>query len=191
MTPSLVSRGVNELNNLVARKTGLTQELPVERAMDTHARQREAAIAKERGTEAGKMDWPRFAGNLLNPINYVGGFAGPEMKAGMSAVERLTVGMEKGEVAGASAAAMEPATKDNFWKEKAEQIGVGGLAGAATGGGSGGASAGLRAIGERSVRNYPENLTSRAVEKILRRINVDEAAGGRLCGAGDRVGQHC
>lgn len=177
MTPEPIRRGVNELNNVVARKTGLTQELPVEGAMDAHAKQREAQIQAERGANTG-MDWPRLAGNLLNPINYIGAGLGPELKAGMGAAERLTVGLEKGEIAGATAGAMEPATKDNYWTEKAMQTGVGALTGAALGGLFSGASEGVMALGEHLARTNPDSLLSDAVTKILKRIKSDEASGG-------------
>ena len=168
VTPAPIERGINEFNNYLADKTGLVGKLPPG-GMQEHARQREQQIQQERGANTG-MDWPRLAGNILNPINYIGAGIGPEVKAGMGLAEKLTVAMEKGEIAGGTAGAMEPATKDDYKTEKATQIGVGALAGGMLGAGAAGISNAVRGLGEYLARNYPDNIASQAVEKILGRM---------------------
>ena len=176
ITPAPIERGVNAVNNAIADKTGLLAKVPPG-GMNERLKQREQQIQQERGANTG-MDWPRLAGNLLNPINYIGGGIGPEFRAGMGAAEKLTVAMEKGEIGGAIAGGMEPATKDRYGTEKATQIGVGALAGGALGAAFGGASNAILGIGEYLARNYPENIASQAVQKVLDRIKTGEKSGG-------------
>jgi hypothetical protein len=183
VTPEPLARATNELNNLMA-KGGLTQELPVENAMDTWVKQREAQIAQERGKDAGKIDWARWAGNALSPVNFIGA-ASPAIRGGIKALElgegalaRISSGAVKGGVMGAQVGATEPASKGDFWKEKLKQMGMGVVTGGAIGGLFSGAGQGLLSLGEHWLERHPESLASEAVQKILKRIKSSEATGG-------------
>jgi len=172
-----IPQDVNALNNQLS-KWGLTQNLPEQGAMDEHVRRREAAIEQQRGANAGTTDWPRIAGNILSPMNYIGTAIGPAAKAGMTAVERGTTLMEGAEIGGAVAGAEQTTTSDDFWTSKGIQAGTGAVVGAALGGIGAATEAGVRKVGEYIAQKYPENLTNTAVQKILRRIKQGEKAGG-------------
>ena len=176
--PARVERGINELNNILAEHSGgLIRKLP-EGGKNEQMQQREAEIQQQRGSNT-SMDWARFAGNILSPINYIGGLVGPSAKVGMSLLEKGVVAAERGEIAGATAGAMQPATKnEGFAREKSMQIGEGAVAGGVLSGATAGAGAGVEAFGRFLARNYPENIASTAVQTVLRRINQDQRAGG-------------
>jgi hypothetical protein len=176
--PARVERGLNELNNLLAEHSGgLIRKLP-EGGKNEQMQQREAEIQKQRGSNT-SMDWARFAGNILSPINYIGGLVGPEVKAGMSMLEKGVVAAERGEIAGATAGAMQPATqKGGYGHEKAMQIGEGAVAGGLLSGAMAGAGAGVNKLGEFVARNYPDNVLSTAVQAVLKRISQDQKSGG-------------
>lgn len=176
--PARVERGLNELNNMLAEHSGgLIRKLP-EGGKNEQMQQREAEIQQQRGSNT-SMDWARLAGNILSPVNYIGGLVGPEVKAGMSMLEKGVVAAERGEIAGASAGAMQPATKkEGYSREKAMQIGEGAVAGGLLSGALAGAGAGTEAFGRFLARNYPDNIASGAVQQVLKRISQDQRAGG-------------
>ncbi len=175
--PARVERGMNELNNMLAEHSGgLMRKLP-EGGKNEQMQQREAGIQQQRGSNT-SMDWARFAGNILSPINYIGGLVGPSIKAGMSLLEKGVVAAERGEIAGAAAGAMQPATKGDYRTEKEMQIGEGAVAGGVLSGAMAGAGAGVAALGRFLARNYPDNIASTAVEQVLKRISQDQRAGG-------------
>jgi hypothetical protein len=175
--PARVERGMNELNNMLAEHSGgLIRKLP-EGGKNEQMQQREAEIQKQRGSNT-SMDWARFAGNILSPINYIGGLVGPEVKAGMSLLEKGVVAAERGEIAGATAGAMQPATKGDYKTEKSMQIGEGAVVGGLLSGVMAGAGAGVEAFGRFLARNYPDNIASSAVQQVLKRISQDQRAGG-------------
>ena len=176
--PARVERGMNELNNMLAEHSGgLMRKLP-EGGKNEQMQQRETEIQANRGANT-SMDWARFAGNILSPINYIGGLVGPEVKVGMSALEKGVVAAERGEIAGATVGAMQPATKkDDFAREKTMQIGEGAVAGGLLSGAMAGAGAGVKRLGEFVARNYPDNIASTAVQTVLKRISQDQKSGG-------------
>lgn len=71
------------------------------------------------------FDWARLGGNLLNPVNYVGGGA----IKGAATAGKLAV---SGAKAGAVGASMQPVVdqQDEFWKTKLQQAGTGAAFGA-------------------------------------------------------------
>lgn len=176
--PARVERGMNELNNMLAEHSGgLIRKLP-EGGKNEQMRQREGEIQANRGANT-SMDWARFAGNILSPINYIGGLVGPEVKAGMSLAEKTAIAMERGEIAGGTAGAMQPATqKEGFGREKLMQIGEGVIAGGVFSAAMGAASAGIGALGQFIARNYPDNIASTAINAVLKRISQDQKSGG-------------
>lgn len=56
--------------------------------------------------------------------------------------------------------------------------GIGALGGAAVGTALGAAGSGVRALGTYLSREFPENMTTQAVTKIMKRIGQDQKAGG-------------
>jgi hypothetical protein len=68
------------------------------------------------------IDWARLAGNVANPINFIG----PEASAG-TLLQRLGAGAIQGGIA----SGMQPVTNGDFGKEKAKQVSLGMAAGGA------------------------------------------------------------
>lgn len=175
--PKPVTGVLDKINNAIAPYSGgLIRALP-EGGKPEQMRQREAEIAKTRGANT-SMDWARMAGNILSPVNWIGLGLGPEVKAGMTTLEKGVVGMEKAEIAGATSAAMQPTTSDDRAKEKMFQLATGTGIGAILGLTGSGVSHAVEKLGEYVARNHPDNLLSQAVTRILKRIQQDEKAGG-------------
>lgn len=146
--------------------------------------EREAGIQKERGGSK-NIDWARMAGQALSPINYIGaGLGGAAVKP--LAAKVLTPGLTKtveatasGITGGAVSGALQPVQDtENFAKEKLKEVGLGGLLGGSVAGAGGAVAGGLTGLGSYVAKNYPENLTSEAVTKILKRIKQDQKSGG-------------
>ena len=166
--PLRAQRYLDEFNNKLADYAGgLIRKLP-EGGKNEQMRQREQEIQAERGANTG-MDWARMAGNILSPVNYIG--------AGAVTGASRAANIARPFVAGAVAGAEQPATGRDFFTEKAMQTGVGSALGAATAGVMSGAAKGVEAIGAYLARKYPENITSDAVQAILRRMTQDQKAG--------------
>jgi len=123
MLPEGIVQAGNRLNNLIARTTGLVAELP-EGGVDQQVREQEQAYQSRRGADAG-MDWMRLAGNIANPVNVAIGAGAP---AAASTLGRIAAGA----AGGAASSALAPVTSGDFATEKAKQVGVGSLFGAAT-----------------------------------------------------------
>lgn len=79
-------------------------------SMDDYVKQREAEYQAPEG-----IDFARIAGNVANPINYIGG-GGPAL-------------WRRAAMAGAAQGAMAPTVSDDYWTEKAKQAGAGALVG--------------------------------------------------------------
>lgn len=177
--PKQAERFLTETNNAIADKTGLLRKLP-EGGKNQQMAEREAAIQKERGGSQ-NMDWGRMTGDVLNPINYIG--AGPVGGAirGLSghALVKGASALASGATGGAVAGALQPvADEAHYAKDKAKEIGLGSVIGGGFGLVGGAVASGLQGLGSWVARNYPENLTSEAVTKILKRIKQDQKAGG-------------
>ena len=169
LTPAPIARGINKANNWLAEKTGLVAPIP-EGGMDEHARQREAAIAKERGGDAGNVDWSRMAGNMLNPINYFGG--------GLVGGAGKVANIARAAAGGATAGALSPVTSDKFATAKANQAWEGATIGTIFGLGGAAVSKGVEKVGEFIASKYPEAIENNAVKAILQRINQGSKYGG-------------
>lgn len=168
--PEPIRKGLDLANNFVAEHSGgLIRKLP-EGGKNEQIQQRETQIKSERGASEG-FDWPRVAGNMLSPANYVG--------AAITGGVGLLANVGRAAAGGAVAGAISPDTsKDDFWKEKALQTGAGAAVGSAFGLGGAGVSKGVEKFGEYLVRNNPEVLENKIVQTILRRMGQDEKAGG-------------
>jgi len=123
-------------------------------AVDKQVREREEKYHAPEG-----VDWMRGIGSipgtmaLTSPLMVFGGVPGAV-------------------ALGAGGGAVQPA-KD-FEKEKLGQVGVG----AAIGGGFGLAGKAVSALGQWFAREFPHNVMTQAVQRILRRAGQDERAGG-------------
>lgn len=169
LMPARAERAMNEANNWLAERSGgLIRKLP-EGGKNEQMQRREQEITARRGGDT-SIDWNRMAGNILSPVNFLG--AGLVRGAGVGA------NIARGAAMGATSGAIQPATDPDFWTEKGIQTAVGGLVGSAAGAVGEFASDMTKKIGEYVARNYPENLQSNAVQKVLRRLQQDEKAGG-------------
>ena len=73
LLPEPVRNTLDTFNNWAAKHSGgLIRELP-EGGKNQQMQEREAAIQEQRGAHKDNIDWSRMGGDLLNPINYLGG----------------------------------------------------------------------------------------------------------------------
>lgn len=116
--PTGVVQAGNRLNNWLADKTGLVARLPAG-GVDQQVRNREAAYQAER-TAAGDtgFDWWRTAGSMASPAN----LALPAGPAGLSLGAKM---LTSAGIGGAGAALAPVGSGDDFWSEKAKQVGTG------------------------------------------------------------------
>ena len=156
--------------------------------IDQFAKEREEQIQKERGGSK-NVDWARMTGEILSPANFLIGGLGA--KTGEAIVEPLarralspglklaTETTAAGTMGGGATAVMTPeSSSKQFAEKKLSELGLGGMLGFGIGG-TGGVTAGaLTGWGSYLARTHPDNLTSDAVIKILKRIKQDEKAGG-------------
>lgn len=137
------------------------------KTVDTAVKDREKSIESARPESArGTTDWVRAAGSipstmaLTSPLSVFGGIPGAV-------------------VGGAGGAMVQPTTDtENFGSEKLKSGVEGGVLGGAIGVGFKAAGAGVRALGSYLAREYPENVMTQAVQKILKRMGQDQAGGG-------------
>ncbi len=122
VVPEGVGRAVDNVGNWLADKG-----LPVARSagvqgVDGIVKGVNQGYDAKRGEQG--MDWARLGGNLMNPVNYVGGGA----LKGATTVGQLARG---GAVAGGVSALFQPVvnTEDGFWGQKAGQAAMGAAAG--------------------------------------------------------------
>lgn len=123
--PDKVVKFGDQINNWLAEKTGMVAKLPPG-GVDQQVREREQAYQSQRAA-AGEdgIDWARLGGNMLSPVNIGIGAVAP-------GAATLAGRMAAGAGAGAAASALNPVTADGgFAGEKAKQIGIGAVGGAA------------------------------------------------------------
>lgn len=138
IVPEAVGTAVDNFGNWladkglpVARSTGVQGVDNIVQGVNTnYDQQRRQGAQTLSGLVTGQQpepgfDWARLAGNMANPVNYVGSGA----LSGASTVGQLARG---GAVAGAASGVLQPVvnTKDGFWGQKAEQAAMGAAAGA-------------------------------------------------------------
>lgn len=122
MLPDSVVQAGNNLNNLIADKTGLVARLP-EGGVDQQTQEREQAYQAKR-TAAGEtgFDGLRMLGNVASPVSVATG-------AVMPAAASLAGRMGLGAAGGATSGAMAPVTQGDYADEKLKQIAIGGVSG--------------------------------------------------------------
>jgi hypothetical protein len=123
MLPEGVVRAGNEINNLLADKTGLVARLP-EGGVDQQVREQEAAYQARRGPDAG-FDGYRLGGNILNPANAA---LAARLPVAANALGRVGVGA----AGGAASSLMAPVTEGtDYLVDKLKQAGTGAAFGGA------------------------------------------------------------
>lgn len=135
--------------------------------VDTAVKEREKGIQAARPqAERGTTDWLRVGGSVPSTM-------------ALTAPTFLAGGIPGAILGGVGGAVIQPTTDtEHFGSEKAKSAVEGGLLGGVFGVGGKVAGAGVRALGSYLAREYPENVMTQAVQKILKRMGQDEAAGG-------------
>lgn len=162
--PSGVKKGLEDfftsmaqLGSTMLAKSGAAGETGVEanKIFQEQLNKREAQYQAERKAagETG-FDWGRLGGNILNPLNWLGG----------SSVARTAV------VATAGQPVFGPASTENYWTEKAKQLGWN----------TAGAKAG-KVVGEAVGRVFSPKI--KEAEQIIRDLGVTPTTGETLGGA--------
>ena len=141
------------------------QKQQTQQTVDTAVKKREAEIQAARpAADRGSTDWLRVGGSIPTT-------------AALSAP--VLGGIPGAIMSGAVGGMLQPTTDtDNFATEKLEAGAMGGAAGGALGAAAKGVSAGVRTLGSYLAREYPENVMTQAVQKVLKRMGQDEKAGG-------------
>lgn len=161
--PSGVGKGLEDFFTSMAQfgstlleKSGAAGETGTEanRIFQEQLNKREAQYQAERKAagETG-FDWGRLGGNLLNPLNWLGG----------TSVAKTAV------VATAGQPVFGPASTENYWTEKAKQLGWNTL----------GAKAG-KVVGDAVGRIFSPQV--REAEQIVRNLGVTPTTGEALGG---------
>jgi hypothetical protein len=165
----LGSRMTEPGEEMGAAMLGKTDEMEAQHkarqeTIDKTIKEREKSIeARRPADQRGSTDWLRVGGSIPSTLALAPG--GPGI-----------VGAAAG---GALGAAIQPTTDtEHFGAEKAKSALEGGVIGGVIGGATKAAGAGVRAFGEWLAREYPENVMTQAVQKILKRMGQDQAAGG-------------
>lgn len=135
--------------------------------IDKMVQEREAGIqAKRPAADRGSIDWLRVGGSIPSTA----ALTAPALAAG---------GIPGAILGGAAGSIVQPTTDtEHFGKEKLESAAEGGVLGGVLGAGAKAAGMGVRALGAYIAREYPENVMTQAVQKILKRMSQDEKAGG-------------
>lgn len=159
MLPDSVVEGGNELNNWLAKNTGLVAKIP-ERNLSSlingektgfdalvSNNEREYQARRSAAGESGFDGW-RMAGNVISPANLA---LASRLPVAASLSGRVGTGM----VGGGVSAAMNPVTDGDFATEKAKQIGLGVAFGGAVPAVTGAAA---RMISPNASKNQQLNL---------------------------------
>jgi hypothetical protein len=118
-----------------------------------------------------ELDPARIAGEMADPLNYIA-------PAGIGKVLPRAGSLAKNVLGGAVTSALQPTSDKDFATGKIAQLEHGAEfgAGASVLGKAG--SKGVDALGAYLAREFPENVRSQAVQKILKRFEQDKAGGG-------------
>jgi hypothetical protein len=156
--------------------------------LDQWTKEREEQIQKERGGSK-NVDWARMSGEILSPANFLFGGAGGKIGESVvapvasrflspglkTAVETTAAGVGGG---GATSVMTPESDPEHFAKRKLAEFGLGSMLGGGIAGAGGAAAGALTGWGSYLARTHPDNLTSDAVVKILKRFKQDQKAGG-------------
>lgn len=125
MMPQGFNDANRSVNNWLAEKTGLLSKMP-ESGVDGLIKQQEADYQAKR-TAAGEsgFDGYRTIGNIVSPANLA---IASKLPVAASLVGKVATGVAGGGISGA----LNPVMGDEFWGEKAKQVGLGAAFGGAT-----------------------------------------------------------
>lgn len=157
----VVSAG-NRANNFLAETTGLVGRLP-EGGVDAQVKQQEAEYQALRGPDAG-FDGYRVLGNIVSPANLA-------IAAKAPVAASLAGRMGVGALTGAGSAAMNPVVGEDFWTDKAKQVGTGAVFGG-----------GLPAVTSAIGRVISPNASKNPNLELLREAGVKPTVGQSLGG---------
>lgn len=157
----VVSAG-NRANNFLAETTGLVGRLP-EGGVDAQVKQQEAEYHALRGPDAG-FDGYRVLGNIVSPANLA-------IAAKAPVAASLAGRMGVGALTGAGSAAMNPVVGEDFWTDKAKQVGTGAVFGG-----------GLPAVTSAIGRVISPNASKNPNLELLREAGVKPTVGQSLGG---------
>lgn len=140
--PQPVVNAGNQLNNFIAKKTGLLPTIP-KGGLDKLLRQRQDQLAAARA-KAGLtgFDWARVAGNIV-PYAFA-----PELAIEGGLGARMGVGAVTGGLQGA----LQPTNDPNYWTGKGEQVLAGALGGAIAPGATNSLAAVVRGVKNPAVQ---------------------------------------
>lgn len=170
LLPESVRSTLDTFNNWAAKHTGgLIRELPPG-GKNQQMQEREAAYQATRGANKDNIDWSRMGGDLLNPVNYIGG-------GGIGGASKL-LNIARAGLGGGVAGAIQPSNDPDYWRDKSKQVVIGSVFGLGAGTAASAVGQGLDAIGAYIARNKPEALENEFVKKIVKRIAQDQKAGG-------------
>lgn len=180
--PSGVVEAGNSLNNWLADKTGLVGRLP-EGGVDQQVRQQEADYQARRS-----IGVPQGITNIVSGVPAQAGFDGYRVLGNVASPANLAIAARVpqaatlagrvglGALGGGASAALNPITGDDFWSDKAKQVGTGAAFGAGMP---------LIASGIRSIIS-PKASTSAELQ-LLQKEGVQPTIGQTLGGWANRA----
>ena len=160
---SLVNAG-NNANNWLAEKTGLVAPIPQGGLNESQAERNQAYESNRAASGDTGFDGYRALGNIFNPVNFIPGAALPRAAslAGRAAA---------GATVGAANGAIAPVNSGDFATEKAKQIGLGAVGGAA-----------VPAVLGAAARVISPNASLNASLSLLKKEGVSPTIGQSLGG---------
>lgn len=171
LLPAGVVKAGNDLNNWLADKTGLVARLP-EGGVDQQVRESNRKY-EERRKAAGEtgIDGYRALGSFIPSAVITAATGGTG--AGLGLAGRAGLGAAQGAVSGALAPA---ASDEDYWSEKAKQVGLGAGVGAA-----------LPAVVGGAARVVSPNASRNANLALLRSEGITPTIGQALGGTANRI----
>lgn len=180
--PAGIVEAGNSLNNWIADNTGLVGKLP-QGGVDQQVRQQEAEYQARRA-----LDVPQGITNIVSGVPKQAGFDGYRVLGNVMSPANLAIAARTpqaltlagrvgvGALGGGASAALNPVTGDDFWSDKATQVGIG--AGF-------GAGMPLVANGIRSL--ISPKASTNAELQLLQKEGVQPTIGQTLGGWANRV----
>lgn len=114
--PAGVVNAGNKVNNWLADKTGVVGRLP-----EGGVNQQVKETAEKFKTDG--IDWARMGGNILSPANLA-------IASRMPAAASMTGRIAQGAATGGAIGALTPSAAEDYWSNKAEQVGTSAALGA-------------------------------------------------------------
>ena len=160
---SLVNAG-NTANNWLAEKTGLVAPIPLGGLNESQAQRNQAYESNRAASGETGFDGYRTLGNIFNPVNFIPGAVLPRAAS-------LAGRVAAGATVGAANGAIAPVNSGDFSTEKAKQIGLGAVGGAA-----------VPAVLNAAARVISPNASLNASLSMLKKEGVSPTIGQTLGG---------